>query len=200
MFLRNKPGRTLVPVYLEDIAEKLEEASDHWEQYLNAATGEFEYLPDGEYVEPDKELAERIDASDDYLRLPNQYDIHEYRIMESFAESVRDSSKSSRLFRALRGRKPYRHFKDEIIYLDLDQAYYAFRSRAFMEIAREWCKITICLISSEAKKRHPAMPTPKPSSRHPSQGRSFRQFFHCLLNQKSARTSLKLRLIRADFS
>ena len=99
MFLRNKPGRTLVTVYLEDIAEKLEEASDHWEQYLNAATGEFEYLPDGEYVEPDKELAERIDASDDYLRLPNQYDIHEYRIMESFAESVRDSSKSSRLFR-----------------------------------------------------------------------------------------------------
>lgn len=140
MFLRNKPGRILVTVYLEDIAEKLEEASDHWEQYLNAATGEFEYLPDGEYVEPDKELAERIDASDDYLRLPNQYDIHEYRIMESFAESVRDSSKSSRLFRALRGRKPYRHFKDEIIYLDLDQAYYAFRSRAFMEIAREWCE------------------------------------------------------------
>ena len=60
--------------------------------------------------------------------------------MESFAESIRDSSKSSRLFRALRGRKPYRHFKDEIIYLDLDQAYYAFRSRAFMEIAREWCE------------------------------------------------------------
>ena len=170
MFLRNKPGRTLVPVYLEDIAEKLEEASDHWEQYLNAATGEFEYLPDGEYVEPDKELAERIDASDDYLRLPNQYDIHEYRIMESFADSVRDSSKSGRLFRALRGRKPYRHFKDEIYYLDLDQAYYAFRSCA-----------------------------PKPSSRHPSQGRSFRQFYRCLLNHESARTSLKLRLIRADF-
>ena len=60
MFLCNKPGRTLVTVYLEDIAEKLEEASDHWEQYLNVATGEFEYLPDGEYVQPDKDLAERI--------------------------------------------------------------------------------------------------------------------------------------------
>ena len=140
MFLHNKPGRTLVTVYLEDIAEKLEEASDHWEQYLNVATGEFEYLPDGEYVQPDKDLAERIDASGDYLRLPNQYDIHEYHIMESFAESVQDSSKSSRLFRALRGRKPYRHFKDEIYYLDLDQAYYAFRSCAFMDIARKWCE------------------------------------------------------------
>ena len=140
MFLHNKPDRTLVTVYLEDIAEKLEEASDHWEQYLNVATGEFEYLPDGEYVQPDKDLAERIDASGDYLRLPNQYDIHEYHIMESFAESVQDSSKSGRLFRALRGRKPYRHFKDEIYYLDLDQAYYAFRSCAFMDIARKWCE------------------------------------------------------------
>ena len=140
MFLHNKPGRTLVTVYLEDIAEKLEEASDHWEQYLNVVTGEFEYLPDGVYVQPDKDLAERIDASGDYLRLPNQYDIHEYHIMESFAESVQDSSKSGRLFRALRGRKPYRHFKDEIIYLNLDQAYYTFRSCAFMEIAREWCE------------------------------------------------------------
>ena len=47
MFLHNKPGRTLATVYLEDIAEKLEDASDHWEQYLNVASGEFEYLPDG---------------------------------------------------------------------------------------------------------------------------------------------------------
>ena len=42
VFLHNKPGRTLATVYLEDIAEKLEEASDHWEQYLNVVTGEFE--------------------------------------------------------------------------------------------------------------------------------------------------------------
>ena len=158
MFLHNKPDRTLAAIYLEDIAERLEEASDLWEQYLNVATGEFEYLPDGMYIEPDSELAERIDASDDYLRLPNQYDIHEYRIMESFAESVRDSSKSNRPFRALRGRKPYRHFKDEIIYLNLDQAYYAFRSRAFMEIAREWCENYNLPYQLRSKKTSPGHP------------------------------------------
>lgn len=140
MILQSKPNRIPVTVFLEDVAEKLEETSDHWEQYLNVVTGEFEALPDGMYVEPDEELVERIENSNDYLRLPNQFDIHEYRIMASFAEFIRDSAKSSRLFRALRGRKPYRHFKDEIIYLDLDQAYYTFRYQAYIEIAREWCE------------------------------------------------------------
>ena len=28
-------------VFLEDIADKLEEATETWEQYLNTATGEF---------------------------------------------------------------------------------------------------------------------------------------------------------------
>lgn len=39
MFIRNKEGRVPVTVYLEDIAGKLEETMDHWEQYLNVVTG-----------------------------------------------------------------------------------------------------------------------------------------------------------------
>ena len=168
MSFQNKPCHTLVTVYLEDIAEKLEEASDHWEQYLNVVTGEFEALPDGIYIEPDEELIERIENSNDYLRLPNQFDIHEYQIMESFAVSIRDSAKSSRLFRALRGRKPYRHFKDEIIYLDLDQAYYAFLHQALIEIAREWCEDHDIPYKFRSEEPLTAMPTPKPSSKYPS--------------------------------
>ena len=47
MFIRNKEGRVPVTVHLEDIAGKLEETMDHWEQYLNVVTGVFEALPDG---------------------------------------------------------------------------------------------------------------------------------------------------------
>lgn len=140
MFIRDKEGRELVTVDLENVAEKLEEASDHWEQYLNVVTGEFEALPDGIYVDADKELAEKIGWSGDYVRLPNQYDIHEYRIMERFAEATSDERKQARLFRALRGRRPYRHFKDEINMLGLAEVYYSFRALAFLELAREWCE------------------------------------------------------------
>lgn len=140
MYIRSKEGRVPITVSLEDIAGKLEEASDHWEQYLNVATGEFEALADGMYIETDEELAEEIECSGDYVRLPNQYDIHEYRIMERFAEAAPDGRKQACLFRALRGRRPYRHFKDEINVLGLAETYYAFRYVAIAEIAREWCE------------------------------------------------------------
>ena len=70
------------------------------------------------------------------MRLPNQYELHEYKIMERFAEERNNAV----LMKALRGRKPYRTFKDRAIDLGLDQEYYAFRSRAYAEIAREWCR------------------------------------------------------------
>jgi len=129
-----------VTVILEDVADKLEETMECWEQYLNTATGEFVSLSDGSYIETDEELAEEIDNSDGYVRLPNQYDIHEYSIMEDFAEACPDAIKREKLFRALNGRKPYRHFKDELNYHGLDDAYYAFRFLAFIHIAKEWCE------------------------------------------------------------
>lgn len=127
-------------VYLEDIAEKLEETIDCWEQYLNIRTGEFEALSDGTYIETDDELAERIEESEDYIRLPNQREIREYDIMEDFAASIENAEISSRLFSALSGRKPFRHFKDEINYLGIAKEYYQFKSALLLRIARDWCE------------------------------------------------------------
>lgn len=92
------------------------------------------------YLDADEELVERIEASTDYVRLPNQYDIHEYRIMERFAETVSDKQKQPELFRTLREKRPFRRFKDELNYFWLTSAYYNSRFQALMEIAREWCE------------------------------------------------------------
>ena len=125
---------------LSFLADALEETIDGWQQFYNTRTGEVESIPDSDntYAEIDEyeELAEKIDTSDDYVRLPSQWDIHEYRIMEAFAEA----KASDVLLRVLRGRKPYRHFKDKIIDLDMDQAYYDFRQGEYYEISRRWCE------------------------------------------------------------
>jgi hypothetical protein len=71
--------------------------------------------------------------------LPNQHEIHEYDIMEAFAEATTDAKKREKLFRALNGKKPFRNFKDTINYIGLDEAYYAFRFQSFIRIAKEWC-------------------------------------------------------------
>ena len=132
-------GFSIKKVKLSFLADALEETFDRWQQFYNTRTGEVESIPDGDNGYVDRgvfaELAEKIDASDDYVRLPNQWDIHEYKIMESFAEE----KNSGELFRVLRGRKPYRHFKDRIIELGIDKEYYDFRHRAYYEISRRWC-------------------------------------------------------------
>ena len=125
---------------LEEIADKLEETMEHWEQYFNKKTREFVALSDGAYIETDEELAEEIENSCDYVRLPNQYDIHEYNIMNRFAEATSDARKREQLFRALNGRKPFRHFKDALDFTGLNDGYYSFRFLAFCGIAKEWCE------------------------------------------------------------
>lgn len=58
-------------------------------------------------------------------------------IGEAFAASISNDYQSGRLYRALRGRKPYRHFKDEINYLGIDQQYYAFRFSEYRMLAKQ---------------------------------------------------------------
>lgn len=127
-------------VSLKDVAEKFEETMYGWEQYLNIVTGAVEALSDGSYIETDAELAAKIENSSDYIRLPNQYEVYEYRIMENFVGSLSDARKQECLFRPLNGRKPYRRFKDAIMDAGVCESYYAFRRQAFLEIARVWCE------------------------------------------------------------
>lgn len=127
-------------INLEDIANKLEEKMENWEQYLNIMTGEFFTLPDDTFFEIDREQAEEIENSPDYVRLPNQYEIDEYTIMTDFAEKTKDVQVCENLLRSLNGKHPFRHFKDALIIAGLREKYYAFRKLAFLEIARAWCE------------------------------------------------------------
>lgn len=85
-------------------------------------------------------LAEEIEMSDNYIRLPNQYEIDEFSIMVDFAESLDDEEVIHKLSKALNGRKPFRHFKDEIFYLGIREEYFAFQKSKYLQIAENWCK------------------------------------------------------------
>jgi quinol monooxygenase YgiN len=127
-------------ISLSVIVDAIEETTDGWEQFYNTVTGEVESVPDMDNDYADfsefEETMGKIDDSDDYIRLPSQQELHEYNIMERFAEE----KDSNELMRALRGRKPFRTFKDTAIDLGLDKEYYAFRTEAYRDIAREWCR------------------------------------------------------------
>ena len=125
---------------LSVIVDAIEETTNGWQQYYNVVTGEVESVPDSsnDFVDPDEyeEIYDKIDCSDEYVRLPSQYELNEYSIMENFAEDKDDED----LIRVLRGRKPFRRFKDTAIQSGKIDDYYRYRTDAFAEIAREWCR------------------------------------------------------------
>ena len=130
----------IVTVFVEDIATALDEHFTDWQQFLNIKTGEIEVLSNDKNLDTNEELAEKIDTSNDYIKLPSQYDLNEYQIMENFSDNVNDVKIAKKLWIALNGRKPFRHFKDTINYLGIAQDYYKFRFKTYLDIAVEWCE------------------------------------------------------------
>lgn len=130
----------MVRVKLKDIVDCLEMADENWEQFLNTETGEVVSLSNGLYEEADEELAMKIDNSRSYVRLPNQYDIHEWQIMENFALDIPNRSIREQLLNSLHGNKAFRRFKDAIERLGITEDYYEYLNDTYYKIAEDWCR------------------------------------------------------------
>jgi nitroreductase len=121
-------------VALKDVADQLEMVDEAWDIFYNLTTGEFDAYS-AQYADSDTESGKF--ESDEWIPLPSYRDIDEYSIRIEFAETVRDPIKQEPLLVALEGKGA---FRDALIRTDLEEKWYAFRGRAFMKVARAWCK------------------------------------------------------------
>ena len=127
-------------VKLRDIVEAMEMANESARSFLDLQTGEIETLVDDPLDdEEQEEISERLDEHG-FVRLPEQYDIHEYHIMEEFVEQLQNPMIQERLADAINGRGAFQRFKRGIRQYKVEQDWYDFRDAAFLEIAREWCE------------------------------------------------------------
>ena len=125
-------------VKLKDIVDALEMTDDTSEAFLNKRTGEIEWI--GEYMDKEEreEVSDRLDA-DGFIRLPTQYDIHEYNIMRDFVYSV-SGNEQDFLANAITGRGAFQRFRRGIKRFGIEQSWYDFRDKTYVEIAEEWCQ------------------------------------------------------------
>ena len=77
---------------------------------------------------------------DNYIALPNYFDIKDSDIMKEFIETISDSNKKYQLGNCMWQKGMYRKFKDKLIYIGLEKEYYKFYDEKLKEIAIEWCK------------------------------------------------------------
>jgi hypothetical protein len=141
----------MVRVRLKDIIEGMEFQSDEMTSYFHRPTGRVLTVSDEafsaaeeddeEWVEPE-ELAEArniLAHDEEYVVLPDRFEIDEYRMMQRFALGSRYVEHQDELLRSLHGTGAFRRFKDAVHRLGLADEWYSFRDHGYEEVAREWC-------------------------------------------------------------
>ena len=139
-------------VSLRDVVEALDLQSDELRSCLDPDTGEIVT-----FNEEEAHMAERGEwdtapawmqdhlprvkrALEDgrMLELPDRVHIDEWRMMQQFAEEQEQCRCRPELLSAVHGAGAFRHFKDAIYRLGLEDSWFRYREAAFEQIAREW--------------------------------------------------------------
>jgi hypothetical protein len=143
-------------VSLNEVIGELEIANDEMSSFVSKRTGQIvtlsheamrlaekdpekvseEALPDWQVEE--RRLARDVLESADWLQLPSKFDIHEWELMNRFAQSVSVPAQREEVLDAIHGSGAFRQFKGTLRRLRLEEAWFAFKSSAFEEIARSW--------------------------------------------------------------
>jgi hypothetical protein len=142
-----------VIVSLPDVIEAMELVSDEATAYINQKTGELITLTHEELAlaeDPDEAAeapqwqkdilpkAREVLASEDFIPLPGKFEIHEWSIMERFAQSLTNAAASDELQAAVHGRGAFRRFKDAVRRLGIADEWYRFRDAGLEEIVIEF--------------------------------------------------------------
>jgi len=142
-----------LPVKLQDVIDALEATADELSHYLDKRTGEI-FLVTSEEMEAAEEdeliseypewqragvlKAREILQSSDFVALPTQFDIHEYKIMEDFCLVFADRQAGEQLLRLIKGSGAFRRFKNAIHSMGVEAVWYEYRRTEIERIAIDW--------------------------------------------------------------
>ncbi len=156
---RTKRANMNPPAKLSDLISALDMPSEEFCAYFDRKTGavvlveesmlsqlqhgEEEDLDDfEEWQKKEYEVAKEI-ADDDgsgFIPAPDQFDFHEYRVMEEFIRSINDNEAANQLWRAINGPGAFRYFKDTLYGLGIQQSWYDYLEKAQREFVIAWAK------------------------------------------------------------
>ncbi|MDD3169063.1 MAG: UPF0158 family protein [Eubacteriales bacterium] len=145
-------------VKLQDIVDALSMQFEEQQQFLNLETSEITLVQDIHFrIAEDIEDVDHFDypiewekeeilkaydvlvSDDNYLALPDRYEVNEYNIMEEFCLQLLPP-KSEVFLNAIRGRGAFRRFRDLLERYGILEQWYNFEQQSLTEIAREWCR------------------------------------------------------------
>lgn len=143
----------VVPVSLQAVVDQMDVISDDIVAYINRRSGELVTLttedislaeendnscPIPEWQRDLVDKAKQALSNDDYLELPDRFEINEYGIMERYSYTIEDEQIRLALLTAINGKGAFRRFKDKLNEEGIDEDWYNFRANAFKQIAADF--------------------------------------------------------------
>ena len=139
-------------VKISDVVREMDMQSETMTVYMNKRTGEFVGVSDEDEAALEGDGDDDLPAwqseslpkvrealeSDDFVPLPDRFEIHEWDIMRRFCSTVENDEHSMRLLNAIQGRGAFRYFRDQLRDLGLQDEWDRFRNDVFAEIAKGW--------------------------------------------------------------
>ena len=124
-------------VKLNDVIDSLDMVDNQIEYYYNPLTNEFFPSNIGDYENLNED--ELDDLFLNSIILPTKYEIDEYRILNDFILTIKDTKISDELLNKIKGKGVFRRFKDTLIKFNIIQDWYDFRQEQYKIIAVNWC-------------------------------------------------------------
>jgi len=141
-----------IVVSLKDAVFALDTMSDELQSYLSLKTGEWVTLSNEiisiaeddrdindcpEWEQEEIVLARDVLETDDYLSLPDRYEINEYGIMDEFVRSLNGRIRDD-LLDQIRGKGAFGRFKNAIRRYGIEDQWFEFRKKALEDIIIVW--------------------------------------------------------------
>lgn len=127
---------------LDEIIEAIESSNNSTQNFLNTRTGEILYRD--EDTMSDRELDDVDDLLDkdweDIIEIPSHYDVNEYGMMQDFAWDLPPGIARDTLKASLKGSGAFRRFKDVLYNQGLQNDWYEYRDRQYMEFVKNWAR------------------------------------------------------------
>jgi hypothetical protein len=142
-----------LPVNLLAVVDQMDVISDEVTAYINRKNGELVTFTaedislaeeeDDNYSVPEwqREIVDKAKqalSNDDYLELPDKFEMDEYGIMERYSYAIEDEQVRDALLKAIKGKGAFRRFKDKVHEKGIDKNWHQFRTNAFKQIAADF--------------------------------------------------------------
>lgn len=147
-------------ININELAEEMDLIMDDHKTFVDRKKGQVVSVSDSALVKAEEEFeltdkwnnlpdwqqdevllaVDILDHEENYVPLPDRFEINEYDMMEDFCFIIEDEKIKASMLSTMNGRGVFRRFKEKIINHGIADDWYNYKQLRFKDFAIKWCQ------------------------------------------------------------